>query len=107
MYKFKRTGKDVNIMDYSKIKISLASPETIRAWSSGEVTKPGAQPISNVPLTLLDAFKTFEKGQPTAERRAIILDAVEDLDDARKAWIAARVAELLAAKDIDAPDFAM
>ncbi len=40
MYKFKRTGKDVNIMDYSKIKISLASPEIIRGWSSGEVTKP-------------------------------------------------------------------
>jgi DNA-directed RNA polymerase subunit beta' len=27
-------------MDYRKIKISLASPEVIRSWSSGEVTKP-------------------------------------------------------------------
>lgn len=27
-------------MDYHKIKISLASPEVIRSWSSGEVTKP-------------------------------------------------------------------
>jgi DNA-directed RNA polymerase subunit beta' len=27
-------------MDYQKIRISLASPEVIRSWSSGEVTKP-------------------------------------------------------------------
>ncbi|UCH98723.1 MAG: DNA-directed RNA polymerase subunit beta', partial [Candidatus Aminicenantes bacterium] len=27
-------------MDYNKIRISLASPEVIRSWSSGEVTKP-------------------------------------------------------------------
>ncbi len=40
MEKFRRQGKDVNIMDYSKIKISLASPDVIRSWSSGEVTKP-------------------------------------------------------------------
>jgi len=40
MQKFKKFGKEVNIMDYSKIKISLASPEIIRSWSSGEVTKP-------------------------------------------------------------------
>ena len=38
--KFKKHGKDVNIMDYSRIRISLASPEVIRSWSAGEVTKP-------------------------------------------------------------------
>ncbi|UCE18494.1 MAG: hypothetical protein JSV84_16845 [Gemmatimonadota bacterium] len=26
--------------DFTAIKIGLASPETIRSWSSGEVTKP-------------------------------------------------------------------
>ena len=36
----RKQGKEVNIMDYSKIKISLASPDVIRGWSSGEVTKP-------------------------------------------------------------------
>ncbi len=40
MHKLRKHGKDVNIMDYRKIRISLASPEVIRAWSSGEVTKP-------------------------------------------------------------------
>jgi DNA-directed RNA polymerase subunit beta' len=40
MQKLKREAKDVNIMDYSKIKISLASADIIRGWSSGEVTKP-------------------------------------------------------------------
>jgi len=40
MEKIKRFGKETNIMNYSKIKISLASPEVIRSWSSGEVTKP-------------------------------------------------------------------
>ncbi|MCK4835135.1 MAG: hypothetical protein KAT17_00775 [Candidatus Aminicenantes bacterium] len=40
MQKVKRESKDVNIMDYSKIKISIASPEIITSWSSGEVTKP-------------------------------------------------------------------
>ena len=36
----KNERNEVNIMDYEKIRISLASPDTIRAWSSGEVTKP-------------------------------------------------------------------
>jgi len=40
MYKIKKSNKEINIMDYSKIKISLASPVDIRVWSSGEVTKP-------------------------------------------------------------------
>jgi len=40
MQRFKKHGKEVNIMDYKKIRISLASPEVVRGWSSGEVTKP-------------------------------------------------------------------
>jgi DNA-directed RNA polymerase subunit beta' len=40
MQRLKKHGKEVNIMDFAKIKISLASPEVIRSWSSGEVTKP-------------------------------------------------------------------
>ncbi len=28
------------VVDFDAIKISLASPEKIRAWSHGEVTKP-------------------------------------------------------------------
>ena len=40
MLKGRREEKEVNIMDYSKIRISLASPDVIRSWSKGEVTKP-------------------------------------------------------------------
>jgi DNA-directed RNA polymerase subunit beta' len=40
MQRIKRERQEVNIMDYRKIKISLASPEIVRSWSSGEVTKP-------------------------------------------------------------------
>ncbi len=40
MHRMKNERIEVNIMDYSKIRISLASPDIIRAWSSGEVTKP-------------------------------------------------------------------
>lgn len=40
MQRFKKHGKEVNIMDYKKIRISLASPDVVRSWSSGEVTKP-------------------------------------------------------------------
>jgi DNA-directed RNA polymerase subunit beta' len=40
MQRFRKHGKDVNIMDYDKIRISLASPDVVRSWSSGEVTKP-------------------------------------------------------------------
>ena len=29
-----------NIVDFSGLKITLASPEDIKAWSHGEVTKP-------------------------------------------------------------------
>ncbi len=29
-----------NMNDFSKIKIGLASPERVRYWSAGEVTKP-------------------------------------------------------------------
>lgn len=40
MQRLRKEKSEVNIMDYSKIKISISSPETIRSWSSGEVTKP-------------------------------------------------------------------
>jgi len=40
MHRMRNERSEVNIMDYSKIRITLASPDTIRAWSSGEVTKP-------------------------------------------------------------------
>jgi len=39
MYR-KTKSKELNTMDYDKLKISLASSETITSWSSGEVTKP-------------------------------------------------------------------
>ena len=40
MRKLKKDGKEAKIMDYSKVKISIASPEIISSWSYGEVTKP-------------------------------------------------------------------
>jgi DNA-directed RNA polymerase subunit beta' len=40
MRKLKKDGKETKIMDYSHIKVSIASPEIIRSWSYGEVTKP-------------------------------------------------------------------
>ena len=40
MRKLKKDGKETKISDYSKVKISIASPEIIRSWSYGEVTKP-------------------------------------------------------------------
>ncbi len=40
MKKLKRESREANIMDYSRVKISLASPEMIKGWSHGEVTKP-------------------------------------------------------------------
>ena len=40
MRKLKKDGKEIKIMEYSKVKISIASPEIIRSWSYGEVTKP-------------------------------------------------------------------
>jgi DNA-directed RNA polymerase beta' subunit len=38
MRKLKKEGKETKISDYGKVKISIASPETIRSWSYGEVT---------------------------------------------------------------------
>ena len=32
--------KDITILDFKALKISLASPQDILAWSYGEVTKP-------------------------------------------------------------------
>jgi DNA-directed RNA polymerase subunit beta' len=40
MRKLKKDGKEIKIMDYSHVKVSIASPEIIRSWSYGEVTKP-------------------------------------------------------------------
>ncbi len=40
MRKFKKDSKESKIMDYSRVKISIASPDIIRSWSYGEVTKP-------------------------------------------------------------------
>ena len=33
-------SKKINKQDFSKIKISLASPEKIKSWSFGEIKKP-------------------------------------------------------------------
>ena len=33
-------SKKVNKQEFSKIKISLASPDKIRSWSFGEIKKP-------------------------------------------------------------------
>ena len=33
-------AKPTTLKDFNAIKISLASPEKIRSWSYGEVTKP-------------------------------------------------------------------
>ena len=38
--RFPRKERKDNIMEYDRIRITLASPEIIRGWSSGEVTKP-------------------------------------------------------------------
>ena len=35
-----KKGTFANIVDFSGLKITLASPDTIKAWSYGEVTKP-------------------------------------------------------------------
>ncbi len=35
-----RKGNFVNIVDFSGLKVTLASPEEVRGWSYGEVTKP-------------------------------------------------------------------
>ncbi len=40
MRKLKKDGKEAKLADYSKVKLSIASPEIIRSWSYGEVTKP-------------------------------------------------------------------
>ncbi len=40
MQRLRKEKSEINIMDISKVKISISSPETIRSWSSGEVTKP-------------------------------------------------------------------
>ncbi len=40
MRKLKKDSKEVKIQEYSKVKIAIASPDTIRSWSFGEVTKP-------------------------------------------------------------------
>jgi len=40
MRKLKKDSKEAKIMDYSRIRISIASPDIIRGWSYGEVTKP-------------------------------------------------------------------
>ena len=40
MRKLKKDNKEIKTMGYSKVKISIASPEIIRSRSFGEVTKP-------------------------------------------------------------------
>ena len=40
MQRIRKDKPEVNVMDYDRVKISISSPETIKGWSSGEVTKP-------------------------------------------------------------------
>src|SRR6266581_1830097 len=40
IHPYSREGKMLEVNDFNAIRISLASPEQIRSWSYGEVTKP-------------------------------------------------------------------
>ena len=35
-----KKGTFANIVDFSGLKITLASPDTVKGWSYGEITKP-------------------------------------------------------------------
>ena len=62
----------MEVKNFDAIRISLASPEQIRDWSYGEVTKPGSYPM-NPRLNVLQALTVAGGMTPFANLDGIIV----------------------------------
>ena len=67
----------LEVNNFNAVRITLASPEQIRSWSRGEVTKPGQYPLVDRP-TLMKAVSIAEGLTPYAKKKGIEVNRTVD-----------------------------